>query len=400
MGQKTSLSFSNNPSQKKWDEVFQKISWWDSDKIQQAKVMVVGAGALGNEVLKNLALLNVGHILIVDFDTIEYSNLSRSVLFREIDCDRKKAEVAAERVKEINPNVKVQHIHGDIFIDVGLGVFREMDVVIGCLDNRIARMYINRHCYKMGKTWVDGAIENLNGQLDVYKPGITCYECQLSTEEWGIIKYRLGCPDIARRNANFGRIPTTPISSSVIGALQVQEAMKVIYNNEEELLAGFKLYYVGMKNSFDKLPSISTQKEDCESHAEYEEIIEAGDLSCESTIERTLIWLKKYFSSSYVKIMLEDEVVLEVTTQKTEKSTAVVMPRAHINDELIRSFQVEPGEELTFTKTKRAIDEQFPNLSLTLKDVGIPPLHILTVHTTDDIKFVELTGDKSFLNFI
>lgn len=398
MAEKTNLTFQKQSHGQAWDEVFQQISWWDSDKIQKAKVMVVGAGALGNEVLKNLALLNVGNILIVDFDTIEYSNLSRSVLFRESDCDRRKSEVAAERVKEINPNVKVQHIHGDIFIDVGLGVFREMDVVIGCLDNRIARLYINRHCFKMGKTWIDGAIENLNGQLVVYKPEVTCYECQLSTEEWGIIRYRLGCPDIARRNANFGRIPTTPISSSVIGALQVQEAMKVIYENEEESSAGSKLYYVGMKNSFDMLP-VSGLKEDCESHAEYDTIAEANTLSCDSTIEQTLVWLKKYFSSAYVNILLEDEVVLEVTTQKTEKSHAIVMPRAHLTDDLVRKYQEEPGEELIITKSTSSVDEQFSDLTLTLREIGIPPLHIITVEAAEDIKFVELTGDKSFLNF-
>ena len=131
MGKRINVSFSEASPSKKWDEVFQKISWWDSKKIQEAKVMVVGAGALGNEVLKNLALLNVGHIVIIDFDTIEYSNLSRSVLFREDDCGQRKANVAAERVRNLNPNVKVKSIHGDIFIDVGLGIFREMDVVIG-----------------------------------------------------------------------------------------------------------------------------------------------------------------------------------------------------------------------------------------------------------------------------
>lgn len=92
-----------------WDKTFQLISWWKAEDVKKAKVMVVGAGALGNEVLKNLALLNVGHILIIDFDRIEYSNLSRSVLYREKDAEEKrlKSEVAAERIREINSNVQV-----------------------------------------------------------------------------------------------------------------------------------------------------------------------------------------------------------------------------------------------------------------------------------------------------
>ena len=107
-----------------WDETFQMISWWKKEDVRNAKIMVVGAGALGNEVLKNLALLNVGNILIVDFDIIEYSNLSRSILYRESDAESKrlKVEVAAERVREINPNVKVMTINGDIMVDVGIGI--------------------------------------------------------------------------------------------------------------------------------------------------------------------------------------------------------------------------------------------------------------------------------------
>ena len=103
---------------------FEFISWWEREKVENAKIMVVGAGALGNEVIKNLVLMGIGHIFIVDFDTIELANLSRSILFRESDSGRKKAEVAAARAKEINPNVHVQYLHGDVTTAIGLGVFR------------------------------------------------------------------------------------------------------------------------------------------------------------------------------------------------------------------------------------------------------------------------------------
>ncbi len=84
--------------EEEWDSTFQLLSWWRKERIAAAKVMVVGAGALGNEVLKNLALLGVGHILIVDMDHIEYSNLSRSILYRPEDSKykRMKADVAAD----------------------------------------------------------------------------------------------------------------------------------------------------------------------------------------------------------------------------------------------------------------------------------------------------------------
>src|SRR5207253_6035184 len=78
------------------------IGWWDQEKLRAAKVLVVGAGAIGNEVLKNLALLGVGHVWVIDCDEIEDSNLTRSILFRQADCGRSKAIAAAESVRNIN----------------------------------------------------------------------------------------------------------------------------------------------------------------------------------------------------------------------------------------------------------------------------------------------------------
>src|SRR5690348_14656367 len=63
----------------------QLIEWWNQERLRNARVLVAGVGALGNEVLKNLALVGVGHLLLIDFDRVEYSNLSRTVLFREND---------------------------------------------------------------------------------------------------------------------------------------------------------------------------------------------------------------------------------------------------------------------------------------------------------------------------
>jgi adenylyltransferase/sulfurtransferase len=76
---------------------FRLIGWWDQDRLSQARVLVIGAGALGNEIVKNLALLGIGHVFVADRDRVENSNLSRSILFREQDCGRPKAEVVAQR---------------------------------------------------------------------------------------------------------------------------------------------------------------------------------------------------------------------------------------------------------------------------------------------------------------
>lgn len=121
-----------------WGEgVFTLLSWFRRERVSEARVLVAGAGALGNEVIKDLALFGVGHIYVVDFDRIEVSNLTRSVLFREEDAfaHRYKAEVAAARAVEINPQIEVTPIVGNLFSEVGLGLYRSVDVIIGCLDS-------------------------------------------------------------------------------------------------------------------------------------------------------------------------------------------------------------------------------------------------------------------------
>ena len=96
------------------DGVFTLLSWFKKDKVKNARVLVAGAGALGNEVVKDLALFGIGHIFVVDFDQIELSNLTRSVLFREEDAysHAYKAEIVAKRAMEINPQIKVTPIPG------------------------------------------------------------------------------------------------------------------------------------------------------------------------------------------------------------------------------------------------------------------------------------------------
>ena len=259
------------------------ISWWDQEKLAAAKVLVVGAGALGNEVLKNLALLGVGTVYVVDFDSIEQSNLTRAVLFRRSDCGRPKAAVAADAVRDLNPDTRAVPLVANIITQVGLGLFRDVDVVVGCLDNREARLWVNRQCWKVGTPWIDGGIQEISGVVKVFvPPDSACYECGMTENDYKLINLRYSCPLLGREDILAGKVPTAPTVSSMIAGLQVQEALKLIHDMPVE--SGTACIFNGVTNQFYK--TRFQRRDDCLSHETYGEIWElplsaeqaAGDL--------------------------------------------------------------------------------------------------------------------------
>lgn len=219
---------------------FRLINWWEQERLQNARVLVVGAGALGNEILKNLALLGIGNIFVIDLDDVENSNLCRSVLFRERDNGFPKAESAARGLADIYPGVKTRWLKGSVLCDIGLGVFAWADVVIGGLDNREARLAINRNCWRVGKPWIDGAIEQLNGVAKVFAPpNGACYECTMGKADWDLIAHRKSCAGLNRTDLMEGKVPTTPTAASVIAAVQCQEAVKLLHGMDVIRSRGF-----------------------------------------------------------------------------------------------------------------------------------------------------------------
>ncbi|HUG89886.1 MAG TPA: ThiF family adenylyltransferase, partial [Planctomycetaceae bacterium] len=245
---------------------FELIGWWDQPRLSRARVLVIGAGALGNEIVKNLALLGVGNVFVADRDSIENSNLSRSVLFREADCGRPKADVAAERAREIYPGIRVQPFVGNVVYDLGLGVYRWADVVLGGLDNREARVAINRAAARMGKVWIDGAIERLDGVARVFDPACgPCYECTMNATDWKMLEARRSCALLTRDEMAEGKVPTTPTTASIVAGIQCQEAVKLLHGLD--VIAGQGFVFDGTRHQSYLVTY--TQKPDCPTHEPY-----------------------------------------------------------------------------------------------------------------------------------
>ena len=358
--------------------------------------MVVGCGALGNEVLKNLTLFGVGHIVLVDFDRVEPSNLNRSVLFRIEDAQqqRYKVDVAAQRLKQLNPSLDIQTICGDIAYDVGLGLIHRMDVIIGCVDNRWARYCINRLAMRAGKPWVDGGIEALEGTARVFMPGVNCYACNLGPEGLQEMQRRFSCAHTIRTQEAAGHVPTTPVIASVIGAVQAQEAMKLIHreqldNGELTSLCGHMFCYEG-QHLTTKLVDFKAYDDDCPVHEQWTPVI-ASELTTQTSVQQALDTLRKMLHTNDIRISLTADCFVDKLIHKDDNSEIEIMlPKHLIKGERLK-VKGESFEDY-YVNEYNEIDARFPYPHLTLAQLGIPAQDILLVHTDKADYYVELNG--------
>jgi len=359
------------------------IGWWDQDRLHDSRILVVGAGALGNEVLKNLALIGIGHITLVDFDTIENSNLSRSILFRAADAGKPKAEVAANAIRDINPDVSVVTVQGNVLTEIGLGTVREMDLVIGCLDNREARLWVNRMCWKVGTPWIDGGIQEINGVAKVFMPPDgACYECAMTERDYQLIQLRYSCPLLKREDLLQGKVPTAPTIASLIGALQVQEALKLLHGLPME--TGMALVFNGVANQFYKTEF--QHREDCLSHEYYDPIID-----CQLTNQNSLLdvyrWIEKEMSTSIESLILDRDFVTSLDCGACGSSRDIMLPLPAVNmeDSICSECQQPMVPRMLHT-----IDVDSPLAEKKLADIGVPDHDVVQVTDKQQPVFVQL----------
>lgn len=367
------------------------------EEVSNARIMVVGCGALGNEVLKNLILLGVRHLVVVDFDRVEKDNLSRSVLFTKDDADagRYKVDAVVQRLRQMAPETEVTPICGDIAYDVGLGLIRQMNVLIGCVDNRWARYCINRHAMRAGIPWVDGAIDTLEGTARVFRPGENCYACNLGPEGLRDMARRMSCAGMIRRNIEAGKAPTTSIAASVIGAVEVQEAMKLLHpqelqEGEQTSLCGKMFYYEG-QHLTTRLVGFKAYDDDCAVHDRWEPVRKLP-LTVAMTVEETLRVLQASLQARQVNVSLTDDCFVDyVVRRDNDRRYEVMQPGRQV------AACIEQHGELSglpfsgmYQHEWRDIDATFPYQWLTLAGLGVPRQAVLNVATEQGTYYVEI----------
>lgn len=364
-------------------------SVWELAKVRKARALVIGAGALGNEVCKNLAMMGVRLIVVLDRDVVEAANLSRSIFFRESDHGRPKVEVISERLRQLNPDVEVQSLNGDLDESLGLGVVRRMDMVFSCLDSRMARRSVNRMCEKLRKPWVDGAMENLLGEVAAYLPGEgPCYECTLTHAERVLIAQAASCRGIAIRNLSMGKVPTTSTMGSIISALEVQEGVKILHGDFGKALVGKRLVVDCNVNEF--YVTTSSRKEDCEGHFRYGAITEAPDFSAGSTSARDLLRRFQRDTGQEGFLRLGREIVIALECGQCHDRESLPQLLGKVTEERALCPKCGAVRRLETTNYVRGSE---PYAEWPLSRLAIPMLDVLEVRGAGVTKWYELTGD-------
>ena len=358
-----------------------RISWWHQEILKNARVLVVGTGTVGNEICKNLSLIGVGEIWIIDNDTVEIANLNRSVLMRGEDIGRDKVDAVAEHIKELNPEINAVPVNANAVWDIGAGFYRNFDVVFSGLDNREARIYVNKYCYMTKTPFIDSGIEALRGRVMVIKPpDSSCYECTFSEKDYMLLSIKYSCPGLPIEELIEGKVPMVATTSSVIAGIQVQEAIELLHDRKSSL-EGRELYFNGDLNEI----SINTikKRDGCMGHFYIDEFIKVP-----ITVKNTLKELKKEIKN---KINIKDFVVMhdrEIAYQAICKNCSsrkeILKPVGRITEK--EAYCEKCGERFSFETSS-----ELKHDNLTLKEHHVPPMHILTVQNNDEIYYVELS---------
>ncbi|MCG3201205.1 MAG: hypothetical protein NFCOHLIN_01071 [Gammaproteobacteria bacterium] len=231
------------------------IDWFDQDLLKTLSALVVGAGAVGNEVIKNLCLLGIGTIRIVDFDTIEVHNLTRSVLFTEADVGKNKALAAAEAAAKLDPYCSIEAISGDFWDKISFAKLQEASIVFCCVDNFEARFRINRMCSLLGVDLINTGIDSRNVLAEIFPfardPDSACFECNLPPSTYQRVAERYSCGWLQKVSFEARKIPTTAITASFAGAMATS---LFLYSFREDSEPGARrLFYDTVTGSASKV---------------------------------------------------------------------------------------------------------------------------------------------------
>lgn len=347
------------------------IDWFDQEKVFNSYVIVVGAGAIGNELIKNLALVGVGKIHIVDFDVIEIHNLTRSVLFHPKDVGKNKAEIAAKVAKEINEDSEVTYSNENFWKTLSISEIKKADAVFCCVDNFEARLKLNRLCYIAKTDFYNSGIDSRFVSVEMYpfsKDNLSaCYECNLTPTVYKRVSERYSCGWLHKIAYEEKKIPTTIITSSIAAANLLSLFLQA--NHPESFSGSVRIF----NDSITLTNSVVHQSKnpDCPNcHM-------SGNEFYIATAKRNILSLNElaYSIDGNQLIELSDPLILTICCKQCGE-TKVINDIASNYDESIticdncrlHSMDVDIVESLTFNKIKEIKLLNLPVKFLSIKN--------------------------------
>jgi molybdopterin/thiamine biosynthesis adenylyltransferase/rhodanese-related sulfurtransferase len=200
-------------------------------KLKQARVLLIGTGGLGAPLGLYLAAAGVGHLGLVDFDTVDFTNLQRQVTFGTSDVGRRKVEAARERLANLNPEIEITVFETMLTSANALELFRDFDIIVDGTDNFPTRYLVNDACVLSGKVNVYGSIFRFEGQATVFGyPGGPCYRCLYPEPP---------PPGLVPSCAEGGVLGVLP---GIVGSIQAMETIKLILGQGEPLVGRLLLF--------------------------------------------------------------------------------------------------------------------------------------------------------------
>ncbi|HAR95759.1 MAG TPA: adenylyltransferase [Deltaproteobacteria bacterium] len=181
-------------------------------RLKQAHVLIAGVGGLGSPVAIYLATAGIGRLTIIDFDSVDLSNLNRQILHWEDDVGRRKVDSAGQKLTKINSRIDIHPLSLKITGENIQDLLGDVDLVMDCMDNMDTRFLINEACVKKGIPMIHGGVREMLGEITTLVPGKTpCLECLLPR-------------DLSKKET----FPIFGATAAMIASLQVLEAIKLL----------------------------------------------------------------------------------------------------------------------------------------------------------------------------
>ncbi|MGL1894465.1 MAG: HesA/MoeB/ThiF family protein [Spirochaetaceae bacterium] len=182
----------------------------NQEKLKESKVLVIGSGGLGSPVLQSLAVSGIGTIGIVDYDTIDITNLNRQILHDEDSIGDYKTISAEKRLNKMNQTIDIMTYKQTLTEESAKIIFPNFDIIIDCVDNYETRKLVSKEAVKLNKTVIEGGIEGFDGFIQIIEPSNTaCFNC-LELNNTDIYRQVLGA------------------STGIVGNIQALECIKYI----------------------------------------------------------------------------------------------------------------------------------------------------------------------------